>query len=248
MASRERHRAPARLARYRRAVAQGLAAASLVVTPTEAMLRALQENYPPFPAGPVIPSGRTSLSQPTPKEQFILSVGRLWDEGKNIAALDGIAPELPWPIYVAGDTHAPGIPVVALPNLRTIGRLSQDALVSWYERAAIFALPAKYEPFGLSALEAAQAGCALVLGDIPSLRELWAEAALYVPPDDSAALAAALRGLIEDDARRADLARRAHTRALLCTPERMTDSYLAVYRSLLAEVVQPPHDLHREAA
>ncbi len=32
-------------------------------------------------------------------------------------------------------------------------------------------LPARYEPFGLSVLEAALSGCALVLGDIPSLRE-----------------------------------------------------------------------------
>ena len=34
-------------------------------------------------------------------------------------------------------------------------------------------LPARYEPFGLSILEAALSGCALVLGDLPSLRELW---------------------------------------------------------------------------
>ncbi len=240
--------APPEWDRYRRAVGQGLAAASLVVTPTEAMRRALQENYPRFPAGPVIPNGRTDLYQQAPKEPFILSVGRLWDEGKNLAALDRVAPDLPWPVYAAGDDHAPGGAAVALPNVHQLGRLGQDALVSWFERAAIYALPAKYEPFGLSALEAAQAGCALVLGDIPSLREVWAEAALYVPPDDSAALAGALRALIEDDARRAEFARKAQARALLYTPERMTDAYLGAYRGLLAQVITPPHDLHREAA
>ena len=50
-------------------------------------------------------------------------------------------------------------------------------------RAAIYALPARYEPFGLSILEAALSGCALVIGDIPSLREIWADAALFVPSD-----------------------------------------------------------------
>ena len=39
--------------------------------------------------------------------------------------------------------------------------------------------------FGFSVLEAALSGCALVLGDIPSLREIWGDAALFVPPDDT---------------------------------------------------------------
>ena len=39
---------------------------------------------------------------------------------------------------------------------------------------------ALYEPFGLAVLEAAQAGCALVLSDIPTFRELWDGAALFV--------------------------------------------------------------------
>jgi glycogen(starch) synthase len=48
-------------------------------------------------------------------------------------------------------------------------------------------LPARYEPFGLSVLEAALSGCALVLGDIASLREVWGGAACYVRPGDSRA-------------------------------------------------------------
>ena len=57
----------------------------------------------------------------------------------------------------------------------------------WLRRATIFALPARYEPFGLSALEAGLAGCALVLGDIP-MREVWHDAAMFVPPEQPAAL------------------------------------------------------------
>ena len=52
----------------------------------------------------------------------------------------------------------------------------------------IFVSVARYEPFGLAVLEAAQAGCALVLSDIPTFRELWGGAALFVPANDDRAL------------------------------------------------------------
>jgi hypothetical protein len=58
-------------------------------------------------------------------------------------------------------------------RVRCLGPLEASELAGWMHRAAIYALPARYEPFGLSALEAAQAGCALVLGDLSSLREVW---------------------------------------------------------------------------
>lgn len=87
---------------------------------------------------------------------------------------------------------------------------------------------ARYEPFGLSVLEAAQAGCALVLGDIPSLRENWDGAALFAAPDDDDALRDALRRLIEDDALRARFGARARRRAMFMTAARMADEYLGV--------------------
>ena len=62
--------------------------------------------------------------------------------------------------------------------------------------AAIFAAPAHYEPFGLGILEAAASGCALVLGDIASLRENWDGAAVFLPAERCRPLA--------DDSRPAD--------------------------------------------
>src|SRR5690606_27280402 len=73
--------------------------------------------------------------------------------------------------------------------------------------------PARYEPFGLSALEAGLAGCALVLGDIPSLREVWGDAALFVPPHDHRSLAATLQRLIGDAELRRHYGTRARARA-----------------------------------
>jgi glycogen(starch) synthase len=104
-------------------------------------------------------------------------------------------------------------------------------VLDWYARAAIYAPPARYEPFGLSALEVALSGCALVLGDIANQRETWQDAAMYVSPDDPQALASALSELIGDGGRREELARRSCRRALTITPERMVCHYLDAYQS-----------------
>jgi len=111
-----------------------------------------------------------------------------------------------------------------------LGKLSTGQLADWYARAAIYAAPARYEPFGLSVLEAAMSGCALVLGDIPSLRELWRDAAIFVPPEDTTCLIDACRMLMEDYSRREDIARRSFKRAQAFTPEKTADSYMETYR------------------
>jgi glycosyltransferase involved in cell wall biosynthesis len=170
------------------------------------------------------------------KEPFVLCAGRLWDEAKNLAALDSVAPRLPWPVYAAGDARAKQSRGVV-----SLGRLSEAQLAGVMSRAAIYALPARYEPFGLSALEAAISGCALVLGDIASLREVWGDAAIYVEPDDHGALAAALGDLIRQPRRREALAARATDRAKRYTPQRMAAGYLEIYEALRHQEHSPVH-------
>jgi glycosyltransferase involved in cell wall biosynthesis len=114
-----------------------------------------------------------------------------------------------------------------------LGRLSAEELARWYAIAAIYVLPARYEPFGLSVVEAALSGCALVLGDIPSLREIWGEAAVFVPPDDGEAVAGAINALITDSTRRCQLAKMARDRAVEFTPQRMASGYLKAYQDLI---------------
>jgi glycosyltransferase involved in cell wall biosynthesis len=112
-------------------------------------------------------------------------------------------------------------------------------LNDWLSRAAIYALPARYEPFGLSALEAALSGCALVLGDIPSLREVLGESALYVPPHDVDALRTVLNVLAGDPALRSRLGEAARRRALTYTPSQMAGAYYTAYQELLATSLPP---------
>ena len=89
------------------------------------------------------------------KEPLIFAAGRVWDKGKNLQALAAIAHRLAWPLAIAG-AGAPRARRAAR-HAPWLGPLSTAAMRRWYARAAAFVLPARYEPFGLAALEAAMA-------------------------------------------------------------------------------------------
>ncbi len=233
--------APEAWDRYRVEVTAGLAAADVVVAPSAAMFADLARHYGVLPHTRVIPNGSDPcLFRPTAKEKMCFTAGRLWDEAKNLEAVEQVAPRLPWPVYVAGDNHHPDGGEIRPHTTRLLGRLSQRALAAWLGRSSIYVLPARYEPFGLSVLEAALAGCALVLGDIPGLRETWRNRAVFVPPDDTEALEREILRLIEEPDRRQSLASGARARALELTPERMVEGYLDIYGDLLAALSPVP--------
>jgi glycogen synthase len=216
---------------YRNRVGRGLRASAAVVGPTAAILRAVFEAHDLARPWRVIPNARSSARwRPTKKEWFVLSAGRLWDEAKGLADLEACAPSIGWPIRVAGSLAAPAeLPAVTATRVEVLGELAPEMLATWMARSSIYALPARYEPFGLSVLEAALSGNALVLGEIETLRETWAGAALFVPPGDVDALTFALNALIRDPLRRGALAASARARAHGLTPHRMGCSYRALY-------------------
>jgi glycogen synthase len=228
---------PANWDRYRNEVSQGIAAADILVAPSTAMLQALRHHYGISSVSRVIHNGRNlschvSAGEVEAKGNFILTVGRLWDEAKNVSALDCIAPDLPWPVYAAGQNDFRNKYTVSK-HIHCIGLLPAPLLLKWYSFASIFALPARYEPFGLSALEAGLSGCALVLGDIPSLREIWNDAAVFVDPEDPDSLKETLLDLINNNNLRTRMASRARERASEFSPARMADGYMNLYRELL---------------
>lgn len=226
--------APREWDRYREEVGRGLAGARAVAAPTRAMLVTLQRLYDFTAPSRVIPNGRDAgLFRPAEKEEFIFTAGRLWDEAKNAQALQDVSGSFSWPVYAAGQhSHPSGTPATG-GAIRMLGVLSSRELASWLSAASIFALPALYEPFGLTVLEAALSGTALVLGDIPSLKENWEGAALFVDPRDRQALKDALALLTKDRTMRRILARKARDRALGFTSGRMADGYLEFYRAAL---------------
>ena len=226
--------APPAWMRYREAMCAGLAAADAVVAPSRAMLESLGRHYW-LRGGRVIPNGLDPTGiEPGVKQGFVFMAGRLWDRAKNAEALDRAAGGLAWPAYAAGPCESPdATEAMSFEHLRLLGQLESADMIPWLSRAAVFALPARYEPFGLSVLEAALAGCALVLGDIPSLREHWDGVAVFIPPDDTDLLGIALTSLIEDARLRQTLAMRARRRALGFSARRMALDYLEVYAALL---------------
>jgi glycosyltransferase involved in cell wall biosynthesis len=224
---------PAEWDTYRRLVRDGIRAADAVVAPSGWMLDQLRAIYGPFPgAAAVIENGVSggagAGTDGAHRAAVVLAAGRVWDEGKNLAMLDRAAAGLSWPVLIAGEGGTD-----RLAHARGLGRLPAGRLAAVRRRSAIFAAPARYEPFGLAILEAARDGCALVLADIPSLRELWDGAALFVDPGDAGRLRRTIQGLIDHPAQRLALARAAGDRAVQRTSARMADRYLALYRSLL---------------
>jgi glycosyltransferase involved in cell wall biosynthesis len=98
----------------------------------------------------------------------------------------------------------------------------------------------------LTPLEAALSGCALVLGDISSLREIWEDSAVFVHPDDTEQLAGVLQHLISDDRLCNRLAERAHTRAKEFSADRMVNNYLSLYDEVIERAMNRERQMEVE--
>lgn len=234
-------RLPPALAWQAELVGRGLRAADAVVAPSRAFAEATQAIYRLAGAPFVVPNGRVAppvAADTASPECAALAVGRLWDRGKNLATLDRAAALTAVPIRAAGPTEGPEGSLIGFAHLQRLGPLPDAGVRDLLARRPIFASAARYEPFGLSVLEAAQAGCALVLSDIPTFRELWSDAALFIGADDAAGFAAAIDRLADDAALRRDRGRAAQERAdryrLDLQAERMTELYAALLRPAAA--------------
>jgi glycosyltransferase involved in cell wall biosynthesis len=226
--------APPQYDEYRRRVARGLSAADLITAPSLAMRHSLAQNYGCLKECAVIHNGRDPrLFRPGTKKRIVFACGRIWDEAKNLHLLDRLALELEWPIEIAGDCRHPSGAMLPLRHARCLGKLGRGEMAERFAEAAIFVQPACYEPFGLSPLEAGLSGCALVLGDISSLRELWADAAIFVSPNNPSGLRDSLDRLIHNEPLRIELGTRARARALEFSSYHMGKRYLAAYQGVL---------------
>lgn len=223
--------------RYRDCVIRALYTADRVVAPSAASLAAVGDCYEEVNVNGrarVIHNGIDATNWAAahvPSVRFVLGVGHIWDEAKNLQQLATVAPYLPCPVLIAGDGELNG--KTSAKGVVMLGPQPRSQLMPYYRRAAAFAHPARYEPFGLAVLEAALSGCPLVLGDIPSLRELWDDVALFADPDDTRAWRETLGRLLVDPAERRNRGRAAHARALRYGARQMAAAYLAQYRQLL---------------
>jgi glycosyltransferase involved in cell wall biosynthesis len=153
-----------------------------------------------------------------PDEVALLAVGSAVPrKGYDMlcAALAGLMP-LRWRLTIAGDMGRD--PETAARLKADIARfglerrvtiepaVTRDRLATLYATADLFVLPSRYEGFGMAFAEAIAHGLPVIgttAGAIPATVPL--SAGVLVPPDDLAALMAALRRLIASDAERARL-------------------------------------------
>jgi glycosyltransferase involved in cell wall biosynthesis len=224
---------------YRENVQNGLAAADLVVAPSYWMLEQATQYYGPFRRSAVVYNGRDpKLFVPhLSKERFAISVGRLWDAGKQASLL--LRDDLPLRTILVGSEQSPeGVIAAAqsrgrLPYLDMLGPQSEAQLRDLLARASMYIATSRYEPFGLAPLEAALSGCALIANDIPTFREIWGSDAVYFDTNNSRALLLTIQELASNSKRRAECAERVFERARThFTSQRMAEDYLKLYHSL----------------
>jgi glycosyltransferase involved in cell wall biosynthesis len=222
---------------YYQRVCTGLNSADMVIAPSQFMIEQIEKLYAPTTPCKVIYNCReASLFGPREKMPLVMSIGRIWDEAKNIRLLLHAASHVASGIRLAGDNafEQNGL-MDSAPNVQYLGKLRTDEVAANLAVASVYALPAKYEPFGLSVLEAALSGCALVLGNIPSLREIWQDAALFVDMEDAPGLALTINQLLADNNMLQQYASKAFERAKAFAPETMAPKYLQAYRQLITQ-------------
>ena len=170
----------------------------------------------------------------------VLFVGRLeWEKGVQvlIEAVKLLPDEPSVDVLIAGvGTQADRFGKLAADETRVrfMGQVSDAELRQLLSNAAVVVVPSLYEPFGIVALEAAAAGAALIVSDVGGLAEIVTSSVtgLSVPPNQPAALAAAITAVLADPA--SARLRAARLRAQL--PEiyswdRIAERTVAVYRA-----------------
>jgi len=232
----ERGPLPADLCWHRDMGRAGLTAAAAAVAPSAAHAADVRRAHDLVFTPRVVRNGRRRMEllggfNPS---GGAFTAGRLWDRAKNVGLLDRAAARTAAPFRAAGPLAGPDGSAGRYGDLICLGTLSDAAMAAEYARRPVFASAALFEPFGLAVLEAAQAGCPLVLSDIPSFRELWGGAATFVDADDAAGFGEAVDRLASDAFAHAAAGLAAVERAAAYTPERMAEGMAAIFEQVLA--------------
>lgn len=227
---------------YRDTVCAGLAGADEVVAPSRWMMENVGTYYVQPRYARVVYNGRDPSLFEARSEKYnqVVSVGRIWDEAKQVSLLTKHTQAVP--VFIVGSNDHPEKTLSSciaenVPEWITFcGQQSEEQIRELFARASMYAGCSRYEPFGLALVEAAMSGCALIGNDMPTFRELWGDSAYFFRTNDAESLSEAIRTLSSDPVLRNEYAQRAHHHAVThFSADRMVDSYEQLYGSLIAQ-------------
>ena len=144
---------PPQLEWHRARNVAGFSRAGAALAPSRAHAASLQRAYGPIPGLRVVCNATEATAEGADgREPLVLAAGRWWDEGKGAAVLDRAAAASPWRVLAAGSLTGPEGQRADFVHAEAPGELSADGVRNLMSRAAIFAAPSRYEPFGLAVL------------------------------------------------------------------------------------------------
>ena len=121
-------------------------------------------------------------------------------------------------------------------HVKVLGAVDDAQRDELFATAAIQVMPSRFEGFGLAAAEAMAAGVPLISSNAGSLPEVVdaPRGGVLVPPDDPAALAAAIESLLNDESRRSSLSKSARESARRFDWDRVAADHLVFIHAVAA--------------
>lgn len=189
-----------------------------------------------------------ALGQQLAGRRLVMFAGRL-TAGKNLPNLvDALAivgrryPEVAMVLFGEGSDHDDIVRRIGAAGM--VGRIVvagySTSLSAWMARAEVFVSVSLYEGHPNVVIEAAAAGCPLVISDISSHRELFdADSAAFVPANLPTVIADAIFDVLDDPHSARE--RAAHARAIVAhwTVSAAAKAYRSIYESLMTELRRP---------
>ncbi|AXG79606.1 glycosyltransferase [Streptomyces paludis] len=186
-------------------------------------------------------AGRPPVLPDVPDAPVVVCVGRLCrQKGQDILlrAWPSVVRRFPGArlVLVGDGPDAGALRAAAPPSVLFAGAVPDTA--PWYRAADLVVLPSRWEGMAVAPLEAMASGRAVVLSDVDGARESLPpgrEALCLAPPEDPAALAAAINTLLDDGPLREAIGRQGHQHVLDTHDVRQTARAIAdVYRAVAA--------------
>jgi glycosyltransferase involved in cell wall biosynthesis len=230
--------------------ADAVIATSKAYADSSPLLRAFRDKVVVIPIGtpppePPEPARIEQLRRRYGERRIVFALGRM-TYYKGWEVLIAAAQRLPLDVLVVVGGGGPELPryralaAQAADRVHFVGPLSAAALEAHFAIASAFCMSStlRAEAFGVVVLEAMARGLAVVATDIAGSGLGWLHqdgvTGLRVPPRDAPALAAALCGLLDDDALRTRCGAAGRARwAELFTADVMAEQTVALYQRLL---------------